>query len=135
MDLSDALFSPSKARQQQAQAKDWVFVESWLSRKYYPKPVPTFERNEETLQALMTLVAFNERADEERELLEKVERQALKELEEKVGLCISLSGTTFLRSGRGTTQLGTAFSYCDSVILSFYHFISHFSYPVTGHKS
>lgn len=85
MDLSDALFSPSKARQQQAQAKDWIFVDSWLSRKYHPKPVPAFERNEETLQSLMTLVAFNERADEERALVERVERQALKELQEQVG--------------------------------------------------
>ena len=89
MDLSDALFSPSKARQQQAQAKDWIFVDSWLSKRYHPKPVPSFERNEETLQALMTLVAFNERADEEQALVEKGERQALNELEEKVGLVIS----------------------------------------------
>jgi hypothetical protein len=85
MDLSDALFSPSKARQQQAQAKDWVFVDSWLSKKYHPKGVPAFERNEETLQSLMTLVAFNERADEEQNLVEKVEREAYRELEEKVG--------------------------------------------------
>lgn len=89
MDLSDALFSPSKARQQQAQAKDWIFVDSWLSKKYHPKPVPSFERNEETLQALMTLVAFNERADEEQTLVDKVERQALNDLEEKVGLLLS----------------------------------------------
>lgn len=100
MDLSDALFSPSKARQQQAQAKDWIFVDSWLSKKYHPKPVPSFERNEETLQALMTLVAFNERADEEQALVEKVERQALNELEEKVGLvlsclyCLRIRGTS-----------------------------------------
>lgn len=85
MDLSDALFSPSKARQQQAQAKDWIFVDSWLSKKYHPKPVPAFERDEETLQALMTLVAFNERADEEQALVARVERQALNELDGKVG--------------------------------------------------
>jgi len=84
MDLSDALFSPSKARQQQAQAKDWIFVDSWLSKKYYPKSVPPFERNEETLQALMMLVAYNERADEEKALVEKVEGKALEELREKV---------------------------------------------------
>ncbi|KAL1303136.1 hypothetical protein AAFC00_006568 [Neodothiora populina] len=83
MDLSSALFSPSKARQQQAQAKDWVLVDSWLSRKYYPKPVPSFERNEYTLQALMTLVAFSERADDEEGLLHNVELQAFRELEEK----------------------------------------------------
>lgn len=94
MDLSDALFSPSKARQQQAQAKDWIFVDSWLSKKYHPKPVPNFERNEDTLQALMTLVAFNERADEEQLLLERVENEALRELQEKVGwdfLCFMFS--------------------------------------------
>lgn len=87
MDLSSALFSPSKARQQQALAQDWIFVDSWLSKKYHPKPVPPFERNEDTLQALMTLVAFNERADEERVLVERVERMALRELEEEEKVC------------------------------------------------
>lgn len=83
-DVASALFSPSKARQQQAQAKDWDYVTTWLRKKYFPKPIPNFERNEETLQALLDLAAFNERADEEQELIERVEREALKELQRKV---------------------------------------------------
>ncbi|RMY52135.1 hypothetical protein D0863_14362 [Hortaea werneckii] len=71
-----ALFSPSKARAQQAQAKDWASVDSWLGKKY-GKRIPTFERNEETLQALLTLATANEGADEQRSLIDKVEKQAL----------------------------------------------------------
>ncbi|GAB7352098.1 hypothetical protein MBLNU459_g2598t1 [Dothideomycetes sp. NU459] len=83
-DVASALFSPSKARQQQAQAKDWDFVTSWLRKQYFPKPIPGLERNEETLQALLTLAAFNERADEEQGLVERVEKEALKEMEAQV---------------------------------------------------
>ncbi|KAI6825288.1 hypothetical protein KC340_g10866 [Hortaea werneckii] len=71
-----ALFSPSKARAQQAQAKDWASVDAWLGKKY-GKRIPTFERNEETLQALLTLATANEGADEQRSLIDKVEKQAL----------------------------------------------------------
>ncbi|RMZ06077.1 hypothetical protein D0864_02333 [Hortaea werneckii] len=71
-----ALFSPSKARAQQAQAKDWASVDAWLGKKY-GKRIPTFERNDETLQALLTLATANEGADEQRSLIDKVEKQAL----------------------------------------------------------
>ncbi|KAK4542364.1 hypothetical protein LTR36_006820 [Oleoguttula mirabilis] len=73
---ASALFSPSKARVQQAQAKDWAYVEGWLAKKY-GKRIPTFERNEETLQALLTLATFNETADEQQALVEKVEKAVL----------------------------------------------------------
>jgi hypothetical protein len=76
------LFSPSKARQQRAQAADWAQIDSWLSYKYAGRTVPTFERNEETLKVLRELSMANERADEERVILERVEREACKELEE-----------------------------------------------------
>lgn len=76
------LFSPSKARQQRAQAQDWAHIESWLSYKYAGRSIPNFERNEETLKALRALATANEHADEERALIARVEREALKELEE-----------------------------------------------------
>ncbi|KAF1966779.1 hypothetical protein BU23DRAFT_485522 [Bimuria novae-zelandiae CBS 107.79] len=75
------LFSPSKARQQRAQAADWAQIDSWLSYKYAGRIVPTFERNEETLKVLRELSLANERADEERMIMERVEREACKELE------------------------------------------------------
>jgi hypothetical protein len=82
------LFSPSKARQQRAQAQDWASVDSWLSTKYPGRSLPTFERNEDTLRALLALAAANERADEERELVESVEREALNELsKQEVRMC------------------------------------------------
>lgn len=76
------LFSPSKARQQRAQAQDWAYIDSWLSYKYAGRTVPSFERNAETLKVLRELASANERADEERLIAERVEREALRELDE-----------------------------------------------------
>lgn len=75
---ADVLFSPSKALAHQAQAKDWAAVDSWLSKKY-ARP-PTFERNEATLQALLTLATANEAADERRALTDRVSKSALQTL-------------------------------------------------------
>ena len=74
------IFSPSVARQQQAAAKDWNYIDSWLSTKFNNKTPPPFERNPETLKALLVLAALNETADEERELLARVEAKALQDL-------------------------------------------------------
>jgi len=78
--LPNALFSPSKAAQQRAQAQDWHQVDAWLSTKYQGRSVPQFERNEDTLKALLALAAANDRADEERDLLWAVQKDALAEL-------------------------------------------------------
>lgn len=74
---SSPLLSPSKARQAAIQAKDWAYINSWLSRKYSPKPVPSFERNDDTLKTLLALAGFNEAADEEAELLHRAREEAL----------------------------------------------------------
>ncbi|KAK5005331.1 hypothetical protein LTR28_007838 [Elasticomyces elasticus] len=81
---ASALFSPSKARQQQVQAKDWAFVDGWLAKLYAPKAVPIFERNEETLQALLTLANANEAAHLERDLVDKLEQDAYREYQQTV---------------------------------------------------
>lgn len=78
--MAAGLFSPSKARQQEAQAKDWLYVDDWLREKYAPNHVPTFERNEETLQTLMTLVVSNERADEQRDIIDDIEHSAFDDI-------------------------------------------------------
>lgn len=83
-DWTASHFSPSKARQQRAQAKDWEYVQSWLEKKFAPKPIPSFERNDETLKALLELASFNDAADEERALISDVHESALKELQEQV---------------------------------------------------
>ncbi|KAF2663480.1 hypothetical protein BT63DRAFT_430325 [Microthyrium microscopicum] len=77
--LPTALFSPSKAAQVRAQAQEWHQVDSWLSAKYQGRSVPQFERNEDTLKALLALSSANEKADEERDLLWNVQREALNE--------------------------------------------------------
>jgi HAUS augmin-like complex subunit 1 len=81
-----AIFSPSQARQQQAQAKDWNYIDTWLSVKYSPKSAPPFERNNETMKALLALAGWNEGVDEEKTLIAKVEAKALEELKSEVGL-------------------------------------------------
>ncbi|KAE9369458.1 hypothetical protein N431DRAFT_413427 [Stipitochalara longipes BDJ] len=80
-----AIFSPSVARQQLAAAKDWNYIDSWLSTKFNGKTPPPFERNNDTLKALLALAALNETADEERELLARVEAKALQDLLAKEG--------------------------------------------------
>ncbi|KAI1406332.1 hypothetical protein F4819DRAFT_243669 [Hypoxylon fuscum] len=81
-----AIFSPSVARAAASTAKDWSYVDSWLRSKYASHPsinrgkVPSFERNPDTLKALLALAAANEAADEEREQLARVEEAALEEV-------------------------------------------------------
>ncbi|KAI1759261.1 hypothetical protein GGR53DRAFT_514198 [Hypoxylon sp. FL1150] len=81
-----AIFSPSVARAAASTAKDWSYVDSWLRAKYAAHPSinrgrpPTFERNPETLKALLALAAANEAADEEREQLFRIEEAALAEI-------------------------------------------------------
>ncbi|KAI1773726.1 hypothetical protein F4818DRAFT_452761 [Hypoxylon cercidicola] len=78
-----AIFSPSVARAAASTAKDWSYVDSWLRSKYALHPSvnrgrpPAFERNPETLKALLALAAANEAADEERDQLSRVEEAAL----------------------------------------------------------
>lgn len=74
---ASALFSPSKARIAQAQARDWGFVDSWLAKRYGAKRLPAFERNDETLEALLTLATLNEGADEQRAMVDRVEQAAI----------------------------------------------------------
>lgn len=71
------LFSPSKAKAYQAQAKDWAFVDSWLTKRSASKRLPDFERNEDTLQALLALATVNDAADELRGSIDRVEKAAL----------------------------------------------------------
>lgn len=75
-----AIFSPSVARQQLATAKDWNYIDSWLSAKLGGK-TPSFERNNETLKAFLAIAAVNESADEERDLIAQVEVKALHDLQ------------------------------------------------------
>ncbi|KAL5333033.1 hypothetical protein BJX70DRAFT_81316 [Aspergillus crustosus] len=75
--MDSTLASPTKARQAAIQAKDWAYVNSWLSRQYAPKPVPKFERNEDTLRTLLALAAANEAADEEATMLHHAREQTI----------------------------------------------------------
>ncbi len=77
---SAAIFSPSVARIAVSTAKDWNYVDSWLAAKFHGRSPPAFERNQDTLKALLALAALNETADEERDLLARVEASAVQEL-------------------------------------------------------
>jgi len=74
---ASALFSPSKARAQQAQAKDWAFIDAWLAKRYGSKRLPVYERNQDTLQTLLALATYNDTADEQQTLAERTQRSVL----------------------------------------------------------
>ncbi|KAI0453962.1 hypothetical protein F5B21DRAFT_266673 [Xylaria acuta] len=81
-----AIFSPSIARAAASTAKDWAYADAWLRRQYAhlssskPAAPPPFERNPATLAALLSLIAANEEADEERDRLARLEASALDEV-------------------------------------------------------
>lgn len=81
VDDTAAIFSPSVARIAASTARDWSYVESWLRSKLQlspDRPLPAFERNSDTLKALLSLASFSEAADEERQLVAKAEAEALR---------------------------------------------------------
>lgn len=119
--IGSPLVSPAKARQHAIQAKDWAYVNSWLSRQYAPKPVPHFERNEDTLRILLALAAANDTADEEATLLHRAREEAVREfraredtedknkdeLLDEVEYCLDENGTRDLDDlAETTTTLG-----------------------------
>jgi HAUS augmin-like complex subunit 1 len=77
---STAFFSPSVARVAASTAKDWNYIDSWLSSMFHNRTPPPFERNPETLKVLLALASLNESADEERDLLARADADALQEL-------------------------------------------------------
>ena len=78
------VFSPTAAKQQHnQQQRDWAYVDQFLATRFAGSAgggVPAFERNAETLAALLALAAANEAADEERALEQRVKEKALDEL-------------------------------------------------------
>lgn len=79
-DASVSMFSPSVARIATTEARDWSFVDAWLVSQFPGRQPPPFERNADTLKALLALIAFNESVSEEARLLARVDRNALDEL-------------------------------------------------------
>jgi HAUS augmin-like complex subunit 1 len=77
---TSTIFSPTLARQALATTKDWNYVDAWLSRHFAPGSPPAFERNADTLRALLALAAVNESVDEENDLLSKADARCLAEL-------------------------------------------------------
>src|SRR5687767_6517058 len=83
LDSNTAIFSPSIARLAASTARDWSYIDTWLASKLHStSSLPPFERNPETLKALLALASANEQADEERHLLAQAEATALQELQD-----------------------------------------------------
>lgn len=80
---NSAIFSPSVARAAASAAKDWSFIDTWLHRKFQGtgRSPPPFERNPDTLRALLALANANEAADEDRNLLARLESDTLRQLQ------------------------------------------------------
>lgn len=80
--LTTAIFSPSFARIAATTARDWSYVDTWLASKLPGNdPPPLFERNKDTLNALLTLCAYNEATDGERQLVSRADAMAYRELQ------------------------------------------------------
>lgn len=79
--MDSPLVSPAKARHAALQAKDWAYINNWLNQKFSPKPVPPFERNDDTLKTLLALAAFNDSADEETALVHRAREEAVRGFE------------------------------------------------------
>lgn len=75
------IFSPSVARAAATAAKDWNFVDGWLASQFHGRAPPAFERNADTLRALLALASANDAADESRACVARAEAAALRELE------------------------------------------------------
>ncbi|PTB62505.1 hypothetical protein BBK36DRAFT_1185596 [Trichoderma citrinoviride] len=102
-DNSAAIFSPSVARIAASTARDWSYVDAWLASKSpaWKSSLPPFERNQDTLKALLALVSINEAADEQRRLLARVDATALQGLSahDKAEPANNNSGGTALTKG------------------------------------
>lgn len=75
-----AIFSPTVARLAASTAKDWNYVDGWLASKYNGRTVPQFERNPDTLKALLALATLNEASDENRHLVSQLDTVALQDI-------------------------------------------------------
>ncbi|KAG6357898.1 hypothetical protein INS49_013781 [Diaporthe citri] len=75
-----AIFSPTIARLAASTAKDWNYVDGWLASKYNGRTPPQFERNPETLKALLALATLNETSDENRHLVSQLDAVALQDI-------------------------------------------------------
>ncbi|KAG6016787.1 hypothetical protein E4U43_003113 [Claviceps pusilla] len=76
-DLATSVFSPSSARIAAYTAKDWSFVDSWLSKILPNENLPNYERTPATLAALLTLASVNEATATDRGLLFTASKLAL----------------------------------------------------------
>lgn len=94
----DTLLSPTAARNLALTAKDWAAVSGWLAEKYAPSPVPAFERNDETLRALLALAECNRGADEREEEKRVVGDEALR-------LLVDAEAEGYTSSGEGVTPI------------------------------
>lgn len=74
------VFSPTAAKQYSQSQKDWSYIDQFLSTRYAPTPVPSFERNPSTLSVLLALAAASEAADESHILTRRVKTKAQAEL-------------------------------------------------------
>ncbi|KAK1826847.1 hypothetical protein QBC39DRAFT_292384 [Podospora conica] len=91
-----AIFSPSVARAAASAAADWSHIDTWLASHLGSSrtSLPPFERNPDTLRALLALAAFNESADESRASLSRLESQALSDLQQPASTSASDPSTT-----------------------------------------
>ncbi|KAJ2983562.1 hypothetical protein NQ176_g591 [Zarea fungicola] len=97
-ETSAPIFSPSVARVAASEARDWSFIDSWLASQFLDRQPLPFERNADTLKALVGLIAYNETASEEARLLARTDRDDLGELSQQLDSACSPDVPTLSRA-------------------------------------
>lgn len=67
---SNTMFTPSATRLTTPTARDWTYAETWIDQKVRGHSVP-FERNADTLRALLALATYSQTAEEHRQIFNK----------------------------------------------------------------
>ena len=80
----DYAASPSKAAQAESESRAWQGVTSFLKPLFHPDPIPHFERNPDTLNALLNLVSHSESVTEQKSLIASTQAIAVQELEARL---------------------------------------------------
>lgn len=79
--LPDPILSPSKAAQAASLSLAWSEVTYFLTPFFHPHPIPPFERNPATLQALLQLSSHSSAQTDRNALLARTRALALQELQ------------------------------------------------------
>ena len=129
----DHLTSPSKAAQAASDYEAWSSVFDFLKPLFHPRPIPSFERNPDTLKALLDLISYSESLTEQAtstasthsQILQAVESSASQSKDPVTYLLTTLERSLTLEGSKAldtlaslSTTLGTTSADPDEMAMS-----------------